>query len=1500
MVKQRTTGGGSLLSKILMLLLAIPLALAVTVAKPTTAEAASGSKNVGNYVKFDYWTETNLVSFNRSATVVVNVNGSQVARQTYSNASRVLGANVQFTVYDSSAYKIQSVTASNGVLTSKAGRDNYYWLTTTNSNGPTLTVNLVTPHTVTVNYLYPYDNSEENSAYQSNSGYTYGTKTYTVWHGESFDSDSLSESILNVTYTSRTGAVSSYIDTEVPITASGFTYAVTGSNYDRITLNKIRVDSVTSDLTYNVNYTRRDNGTEDLNVDFYRLNGEVLGTLIKASGYVTTGFDYSNKYGTEDNYLIRNRRLQGVASAYQYIDANGNAYTGNGVFDTDTTIYEFQKAMVGGYSLYDVYFQSTARLWIYDYHWTVEGLENWFTTYVAYDRGRINFGYDKVDLYQVKYTWSGLPSDMTSPTVPTDSHYYLTAAIARNHKDAKYYNGYQVEGSDGYYYTFSGWDNGTESGHTVTFSGSWTRGSKIPSKWYTNAYSWTVDTAGVTVSATLPTDTESYLGVEAAKSAKDATFSNGKEAPGSDGYYYTFSGWSDGTVNGQVVNYTGTWTKTDKKVESMWYTVAYEWTNADNLSETLPTDNGSYLGSAAAIAAMDKNYTSTTTRTGSDNYIYTFSGWSYTVDETSHVVRFTGNWVKGDIDQSTTWRAVYSWTIYDTDGTTVKNDVTLDGVTTAPTDSTTYANQTAAEGSTAGSAYTNSMQKSGSDGYYYQFSSWTTSANTTSRIVTFTGKWVKTNTKDDSKWVTITYTDNAGDDNVFEDVTHEILKGTVPPAFTGNTTRTGYTFTGWNPDNTQAVNADTTFAAQWSPNTNTAYTVLHYQKDLGADTYTVKERENLTGTTGAELTLSTLAKYYEGFSYVDGFAGTEVPGSTTSVTKPESGAVEKTTVLADGTLVISLYYTRDTYTVTYKDGVNGSVFTDDVHSEIEYGATTPGYTSGTPSRAGYSFQGWDKDIAETVTADATYTATWSDAISYTITYNLDGGALDEGVTNPDTYTVESDDITLNNPTKDGYNFLGWTGNDLTAATTDVTIAKGSVGNRTYTAHWQKKTDWSKLRTDKALTSVVRDGEELDDVPETLLVGDVVTYTITITNGTGTAVSEQSNQDVLDDSLEYVSATAPEGATVTADGQTVTWTGISIAADGTAKLTVTAKIVSKPAEGKLQNTAKIIDGTGEGGSDLPDPIPTPPVVTPVDHNWDALTIDKSASVTTVKAGDDVTYYITVSNNTGETIDRLVVTDDLDENLVDPTSDDKTFDADTVSWTLTDLADGDTVVLTLTATVKADVAAGTEVTNNASITEGTISQETQTFADGEKTSGFSVTVAKEGAGDPPVTISKVITGDKPKSDSVFTFVMEAETEGAPEPLRSVAIKGEGTAEFGDITFTEPGTYVYRVYEQAGDARGYAYDSTVYYVTYEVDENLNVVRTFSTENGQGLDSDAKFYFENDYDASSKKATVKTSTTKTTVPNTGEPALAVSAFAAVGTALAGLGLGLRRRNRR
>ncbi len=91
------------------------------------------------------------------------------------------------------------------------------------------------------------------------------------------------------------------------------------------------------------------------------------------------------------------------------------------------------------------------------------------------------------------------------------------------------------------------------------------------------------------------------------------------------------------------------------------------------------------------------------------------------------------------------------------------------------------------------------------------------------------------------------------------------------------------------------------------------------------------------------------------------------------------------------------------------------------------------------------------EISATDTGNKNYYAKW-EFVSYTITYDLGEGTEDG---NPNTYTVESGNITQSNPSKTGCTFTGWSGTGLTGDTNmSVTIAAGSTGNRTYAAHWR--------------------------------------------------------------------------------------------------------------------------------------------------------------------------------------------------------------------------------------------------------------------------------------------------------------------------------------------------------------------------------------------------------------------------------------------------------------
>ena len=107
-----------------------------------------------------------------------------------------------------------------------------------------------------------------------------------------------------------------------------------------------------------------------------------------------------------------------------------------------------------------------------------------------------------------------------------------------------------------------------------------------------------------------------------------------------------------------------------------------------------------------------------------------------------------------------------------------------------------------------------------------------------------------------------------------------------------------------------------------------------------------------------------------------------------------------------------------------------------------------------PSKTGYTFVKWVNGSDEEVTVIAagtkgavSLTAVW-EIIEYTIDYDLDGG--DNHADNPTKYTVASEDITLQAPTKSGFIFVKWVDED---GETVTVIAQGSTGNLKLTAVW---------------------------------------------------------------------------------------------------------------------------------------------------------------------------------------------------------------------------------------------------------------------------------------------------------------------------------------------------------------------------------------------------------------------------------------------------------------
>ena len=171
-------------------------------------------------------------------------------------------------------------------------------------------------------------------------------------------------------------------------------------------------------------------------------------------------------------------------------------------------------------------------------------------------------------------------------------------------------------------------------------------------------------------------------------------------------------------------------------------------------------------------------------------------------------------------------------------------------------------------------------------------------------------------------------------------------------------------------------------------------------------------------------------------------------------TAPVGGTkISDATTVPANNVTYYAHWTTNTYTITYN--LNGGT----ANGPTSFNVGTETITLPTPTKNGYTFTGWTGSngttpqktvtIPKGSTGNKSYTANWT-ATNYTITYNLNGGAI---TGQPTSYNIESNEITLPTPTRTGYTFTGWTGSNGTTPQTTVKIAKGSTGNKTYTANW---------------------------------------------------------------------------------------------------------------------------------------------------------------------------------------------------------------------------------------------------------------------------------------------------------------------------------------------------------------------------------------------------------------------------------------------------------------
>ena len=278
----------------------------------------------------------------------------------------------------------------------------------------------------------------------------------------------------------------------------------------------------------------------------------------------------------------------------------------------------------------------------------------------------------------------------------------------------------------------------------------------------------------------------------------------------------------------------------------------------------------------------------------------------------------------------------------------------------------------------------------------------------------------------------------------------------LPLTFTSVPVKPGFTFIDW--DGLGASGSSITIPQGTRGN-------LTYQANWLTNDYTITFNAN----GGANPTIPAIWLGYD---------MTELPKSNINITPTRTGysflgwtghgitnqtapfTISSATTGVPGNLTYTAQWALNTYAIAYT--LHGGTVSSS--NPATYNVTQLPITLNNPTRGdGYQFAGWigsngtipviTVSIPSGTTGNLNYEATWT-LNSFIITYNLAGGTFSSATPEPSSYNTESPTITLVNPTRPGYDFVGWTGSNGMVRQMTVTIPTGSTGDRNYLANWE--------------------------------------------------------------------------------------------------------------------------------------------------------------------------------------------------------------------------------------------------------------------------------------------------------------------------------------------------------------------------------------------------------------------------------------------------------------
>ena len=461
---------------------------------------------------------------------------------------------------------------------------------------------------------------------------------------------------------------------------------------------------------------------------------------------------------------------------------------------------------------------------------------------------------------------------------------------------------------------------------------------------------------------------------------------------------YRFTGWADSSGNlltSETKIYGNTTYYAQFEANDRIYTISFDTGGGTAVDQI----TGTYNTAVTAPAAP--------TRTG-----YTFAGWDTEIpDKLTEDLTITAKWT------------VNQYTItFDTAGGSAIAPITQD-----------YGTSVTAPAAPTRTGYT--------------FAGWSRSIPDTmpAEDLTITAKWT-------IKQYTITF-DTAGGSTIAP-ITQDYGTSVTAPE---DPTKEGYTFAGWDTEIPEMLTEDLTITAKWTVNQYTIRFVdgddeitsitQDYGTPVTAPVAPTKEGYIFGGwnslpktmpvTPEGGLIVSAIWNVGYTLSFVSGYneqayyrgifaAGSDLSGIGTPADPSRIGYTfagwDKTVpnYMPAENLTITAQWKVNQYTITF-DTAGGSPIASITQ---DYG--TPVTAPAVPTRTGYTFTGWDKNIPNTMLAEnLTITAQWK-VKQYSVSFDSDGG------TKVDTITSDYDTPVYapQDPTKDGYQFDGWyIGND---------------------------------------------------------------------------------------------------------------------------------------------------------------------------------------------------------------------------------------------------------------------------------------------------------------------------------------------------------------------------------------------------------------------------------------------------------------------------------------